>query len=73
MSNISVLRKRQDLTQRQLAEQVGVTESTVRNWERDRNGVEWFERVANLCEALGCSPRDLVRYVDAAEEGDHDA
>ena len=59
------------MTQRQLAELVGVTETTVRNWENNRSGVDWFERVARLCKALGCSPADLVKYVEAVEgEGD---
>ncbi len=64
VSKISVLRIKKKLTQRQLADFVGVTESTVRNWERNRNGVEWFERIAKLCETLDCSPNDLFGYID---------
>lgn len=71
MSRVAELRKDRAMTQRQLAELVGVTETTVRNWENNRSGVDWFERVARLCKALGCSPADLVKYVEAVEgEGD---
>jgi transcriptional regulator with XRE-family HTH domain len=69
VSRVAELRKDRALTQRQLADMVGVTETTVRNWENNRSGVDWFERVAKLCEALGCSPADLVKYVEAGEGG----
>ena len=61
MSNIAELRKQKNLTQRQLADLVGVDTSTVRNWERNRGGVETFIRLAKLCETLDCQPRDLFR------------
>ena len=59
MSNVAELRKSLNLTQRQLADMVGVTETTIRNWENNRSGIEWFERVSKLCEALNCQPKDL--------------
>ncbi len=61
VSNIAELRKQKNLTQRQLADLVGVDTSTVRNWERNRGGVETFIRLAKLCETLDCQPRDLFR------------
>lgn len=61
VSNIEALRRNAGLTQRQLAEAVGVTEATLRNWEKNRNSVELFQRVARLCAALGCKPEDLIR------------
>jgi putative transcriptional regulator len=54
------------MTQRQLADLVGVTETTVRNWENNRNGVDWFVRVAKLCDALDCTPGELVEYLDVS-------
>ncbi|MEB3218436.1 MAG: helix-turn-helix transcriptional regulator [Nostocales cyanobacterium 94392] len=68
MSRVAELRKNQDLTQRQLADLVGVTESTIRNWENNRSGVEWFERIAKLCKALGCTPNELFGYEKIGEE-----
>ena len=59
-SNFEELRKQQDLTQKQLAERIGVNTSTVRNWEKGRTGLEIFELVARVCEALECQPRDLI-------------
>lgn len=64
VSRVAELRKRLSLTQRQLADSVGVTETTVRNWENNRSGVEWFERIAKLCEALQCSPNELFEYLE---------
>jgi transcriptional regulator with XRE-family HTH domain len=56
---ISELRDRQKLTQRELAEAVGVTETTIANWEKGRSATEWFVRIDRLCKALGVSPGDL--------------
>ena len=61
VSNIAELRKQKKLTQRQLADLVGVDTSTIRNWERNRGGVETFMRLAKLCEALDCQPQDLFK------------
>ncbi len=68
MSNVAGLRKRLNLTQRELADRVGVTETTVRNWENNRSGIEWFQRVALLCQALECTPEDLYRMQKVGEE-----
>jgi transcriptional regulator with XRE-family HTH domain len=59
-SNVEKLRKDKKLTQIQLAEKVGVTHTTVRNWEKGRTGLEIFDLVARLCDALECHPRDLT-------------
>jgi len=67
VSRVADLRKRLDLTQRQLADLVGVTETTVRNWENNRSGVEWFERISKLCIALECTPNDLFGYETVGE------
>ncbi|NEP60845.1 MAG: XRE family transcriptional regulator, partial [Symploca sp. SIO2G7] len=37
----------------------GVDPSTIRNWERDRGGVDTFAKVAKLCLALECQVTDL--------------
>lgn len=63
--NIAALRKRTGLSQTQLANIVGVDPVTIRNWERGRSGLDWFVKLAKLCEALDCSPRDLVKDPDS--------
>lgn len=67
MSKIAELRKRANLTQRQLADEVGVTESTISNWESGRNALDWIERIAKLCRALNCSPDELLTYIETEE------
>ena len=70
MSKIAELRRAAGLTQRQLADSIGVDPSTIRNWERNRNTIEAFVRFAKLCEALGCSPDDLYEIEDPMEDTD---
>ncbi len=71
MSKVGQLRKKADLTQRQLADLIGVTESTIRNWENNRNGVEWLARVAKLCTVLNCTAQELVEFLSL--DGERDA
>ena len=68
MSEVAKLREAKNLTQRQLADLVGVDPSTVRNWERDRGGVQTFVKLAKLCEALECLPSDLFAAVEVDED-----
>lgn len=67
VSRVSLLRKQKSLTQRQLADLVDVDPSTIRNWERDRGGVETFAKIAKLCEILECSPNDLFEVQEIGE------
>ncbi|WP_240518910.1 helix-turn-helix transcriptional regulator [Leptolyngbya sp. BC1307] len=66
MSKITELREQAGLTQRQLADFIGVDPSTIRNWERNRNSIESFVRFAKLCEALNCEPSELYSVEDPA-------
>ena len=63
VSKVAELRERAGLTQRELGNRIGVTDTTIANWETGRNGIEWFVRVARLCEELNCTPEDLVEFV----------
>jgi transcriptional regulator with XRE-family HTH domain len=65
VSRIAQLREEVGLTQRELALKVGVTETTIRNYEKGRSVLEWIERIIRLCDALQCEPADLIEYVEA--------
>jgi transcriptional regulator with XRE-family HTH domain len=60
ISNIAQLREQAGLTQRELSLILGVTETTIANWERGRSGLDWIERLIKLCKALNCNLEDLI-------------
>ena len=62
ISKIGELRERQGLTQRQIAMELGVTETTVANWERGRSGLDWIDRLNRLCKLLDCDLNELIEY-----------
>ena len=68
VSRVAELRSAKNLTQRQLADMVGVDPSTIRNWERDRGGVETFVKLARLCKALECDVSELFGVEDPTAE-----
>ena len=55
-------RKAQNLTQRQVAQSIGVTERTYQSWELGEN-IPHLDplRMLRLCQALQCSLEDLAR------------
>lgn len=67
VSRIAKLREQKGLTQRQVADALSVDPSTVRNWERNREGVSMIVRVAKLCDLFECSPWDLVEEDQGVE------
>ena len=67
-SNIAALREQAGLTQRDIAQELGVTETTIANWERGRSGLDWIDRLIRLCQVLDCDLTDLIIY----EEEEHD-
>lgn len=68
MSKVAALRESKGLTQRQIAESIGVDVSTVRNWEKSRDGVKMFVRIARLCQLLECKPEDLFGEEEIADD-----
>jgi transcriptional regulator with XRE-family HTH domain len=58
-----LLRERAGLTQLELSRLVGVTESTIQNWESGRTGTDHIERIIRFCKALNCQIEDLIEYV----------
>ena len=62
---IQMMRSRVELTQKQLAELVGVNQNTVQRWENDQNEPKAKDAI-RLARALGTTVEDL--YDDYAEE-----
>lgn len=59
------LRKQRGLTQRQIAEALGVTDQTVSNWEAGRFEPKLTIRQTQaLCQILECSLQDLPNFSD---------
>lgn len=63
--NLQFYRKRKDITQEQLAEQLGVSRQTVSKWESDSSYPE-MEKVLQLCDLFEC-PMDTLIRGDAQE------
>ncbi|WGV25554.1 helix-turn-helix transcriptional regulator [Halotia branconii] len=61
---IALLREKAGLTQLELSRLVGVTESTIQNWESGRTGTDHIERIVRFCKALDCQVQDLIEYVN---------
>jgi transcriptional regulator with XRE-family HTH domain len=65
---IALLREKAGLTQLELSRLVGVTESTIQNWESGRTGTDHIERVIRFCKALNCQVEDLIEYVNESPQ-----
>lgn len=55
-----MLREKAGLTQLELSRLVGVTESTIQNWESGRTGTDHIQRIIKFCKALDCKVEDLI-------------
>lgn len=66
---IAFLREKAGLTQLELSRLVGVTESTIQNWESGRTGTDHIQRIIKFCKALNCKVEDLIEpESDLSEE-----
>jgi putative transcriptional regulator len=64
---LPALRAERHLSQRQLAALAGVRPDTISALERgDTAGIQ-FETLARLCEALGCTPGDILIFEEAQQ------
>ncbi len=60
--NLQYLRKRDNITQEQLAEQLNVSRQSVSKWESDTTYPE-MEKLLQLCQMFHCSMDDIVQGV----------
>ena len=65
---IAILREKAGLTQLELSRLVGVTESTIQNWESGRTGTDHIQRIIKFCKALNCKVEDLIEPQETSPE-----
>lgn len=61
---IRELRKERGMTQKELAETVGVDQSAVAQWEAGKSGPH-RNKLSKLAQALGCTVDDLLKGDDS--------
>lgn len=67
-SKLTKLRKRLGLTQKQVADAIGVTDQTVSNWEAGRFEPRLtISQTQALCRVLQCPLEELPSFNDAQE------
>ena len=64
---IASSRKKQNLTQEQLAEKLGITKNAVSKWERG-NGMPDVSLLAGICKVLGVSAGALIGVEESVVE-----
>ena len=64
VSRIKELMQKKGMSQSELARAIQKTETTVRNWEHGRTGMDWVKAVIDMCNALDCKPEDLIEEVE---------
>ena len=62
---IALKRKEKNLTQRDLAKRIGVTDKAVSRWERGETEPD-VETIKKLCEVFACSLDDIIHGPDSA-------
>lgn len=58
--NLQHLRDLQDMSQADLAQQIGVSRQSVAKWEAEKSYPE-MDKLIKICDLFGCSLDDLVR------------
>ena len=58
--NLQFIRKKENITQEQLAEQLGVSRQSISKWESDSSYPE-MEKLLQLCKMFHCSLDDLMQ------------
>ena len=67
-NRIKEVRKAKGITQKELAEKLGVTPQAVSQFEKSDGSKFNFSTLKNIAEALGCSVNDLISIDNVMEE-----
>ena len=66
------IRKAQKITQKQMADLLGVDLKTIGNWELGRTTIK-LDDACRICQALHCTPNDLCGwYIDHPDDAPRD-
>lgn len=71
MINIRRLRIKANLTQEELALEVGVTQGSVAQWESGAT-CPAFNKISKIAKALHCTPNDILNEEGADDEHQRD-
>lgn len=70
--NIVRMRKKKGLSQKQVAERIGVSQNAVYQWENGFRCAK-LETVIKISEAIGCSPNEILNGVSINTEFQYSA
>ena len=54
------LRRKEGMTQKEFADRLGVTVTTISNWEKGRRNLNWINTTYEICQILNCDLADLA-------------
>ena len=69
-SIIRTMRLRKNMTQRELAEKIGITQANLSILKTGKAKAVRFSTLEKLCEVLDCQPGDILEYVRGESEND---
>lgn len=58
--NLKILRKNAHISQKELADKLGVSQELVSRWERDNTGEINLKWLIKLCKIFNCSLKELL-------------
>jgi len=61
--NIARIRKKKNMTQRQLAEKIGVSQQQIGQWENAIKNPK-IETILKISKALSCNPKEIIAEFD---------
>ncbi|NLC94927.1 MAG: helix-turn-helix transcriptional regulator [Bacilli bacterium] len=68
--NLDEIIKKNNITSKELAELIGITEANLSILRSNKAKAIRFSTLNKLCKILQCEPGDILKYIDDNEEGE---